>query len=882
MRRQTIITLGRFAMRELRLQAAREASSGLSILTIEQFVARLAGGFVRAIDKDTLRATIMRVKENTHLGELEPIKSLPGFSRAAADTFCKAWLAGIDIAARQGEHPRIAAIASLEQAVLRELPANTLTPTELAKRALARVQHVRAIFGEVEVRGFTELSPCWRELIGSVAGETKVTWHAGTRAVPEWLDGNRLEITTSCPEHPGVTCVSAATAYHEAIEAMRWARALIASKQAKPEEIAIAATACDDYDDHLLALRSDANIDVHFAHGIPVTATRDGQACAALAELVLRGLSRTRMHRLARLLGKSPGPFECLPEDWLGAFPESAPLTRLESWRNLILAQGDLDYGAQVQDIVAMIDRGAEFAEDTGTALLTGKARLIWRQALLLGPPESLDLSIERLRTDDSFDPGNSIAWAPASSLAAAPRPHVYLLGLNSQRWPHVAFEDRLLSDHIIPTSQLDPLPVNLADTRDFETILATSAASVVLSHARRDHEGRLLGRSALLQGQPKEMYLGRHRVPVHACSEVDRLAARVNEFADMAPARMAAGCWRDWNDRQDLTAHDGIVRADHPIIKAILQRTQSAASLRLLLRNPIGFLWRYGLGLIEPQASEDPLILDAIAMGELVHEMLEHSLVALEDSQGLANVSEGDVRQAVDQASSELAEHWQLYRAVPPRKLWQRSLMEARKQSERGLLLRQAGAVAHAEVPFGGADIKTTRELPWDAQAPVEIPQAGFLIQGYIDRLDLGADGASAWVRDYKTGKTPKIGDARPFVLDKGRELQRCLYAYAVRAMLGPQVDIHASLHYLRDDVDLALADAELVLETLSFFLASARTSFQSGVCVIGADAGDTYDDLAFALPANAANIYCKVKRDLVRDKMNEAGNAADVWEAD
>ena len=35
--------------------------------------------------------------------------------------------------------------------------------------------------------------------------------------------------------------------------------------------------------------------------------------------------------------------------------------------------------------------------------------------------------------------------------------------------------EDRLLSDHIVPTAELDPLPVAAADRRDFATILATT-----------------------------------------------------------------------------------------------------------------------------------------------------------------------------------------------------------------------------------------------------------------------------------------------------------------------------------------------------------------------------------------------------------------------
>ena len=120
----------------------------------------------------------------------------------------------------------------------------------------------------------------------------------------------------------------------------------------------------------------------------------------------------------------------------------------------------------------------------------------------------------------------------PASALAASPRRFVRLLGLNSSRWPRGISEDRLLPDHIIPTAELDPLPVSPADRRDFETILATTAGEVVLSRARRDSDGRLLGRSPLLAGQGEETYLRRNAVPIHAFSETDRLMARPQEFA--------------------------------------------------------------------------------------------------------------------------------------------------------------------------------------------------------------------------------------------------------------------------------------------------------------------------------------------------------------
>src|SRR3546814_17666936 len=58
---------------------------------------------------------------------------------------------------------------------------------------------------------------------------------------------------------------------------------------------------------------------------------------------------------------------------------------------------------------------------------------------------------------------------------------------------------------------------------------------------------------------------------------------ARPQEFRALPQAVTAAGCWRDWR-REELTPHDGLVRADHPVLRSILERTQSASSLRRLL----------------------------------------------------------------------------------------------------------------------------------------------------------------------------------------------------------------------------------------------------------------------------------------------------------
>jgi len=869
-------------MRELRLAAARQRNHGLQIMTFEQLAARLAGGLSRPVDDETLRATIQAVLPDVALGELDSLKSLPGMVGAATDTLRKAWRAGIDLQARRGEHPRIASIASLEEAVLAALPPAMMRPVDLVAASLQRLDHVAALFGQIEIVGITELSPCWRPLLHAIAQRVTVRWTAGPRSTPPWLDRNVIDVTQSDPRTPEILTVSASTAYHEAIEALRWARQLIASGTADPAEIAIASVTPADYDDHFLALRADANLDLHFVHGVKITACREGQAAAALADILVRGLSQTRMRRLASLLAAYPGPFRTLPAGWTRVLPADAPLASPLAWNHLLdrltAAEwpDEIDHGPALREIIGLLSQGVAAAEAIGEALLHGRTLAIWRKVLLAGPAASLDLTLETLKQDDGLDACVSVAWMPASALAASPRRFVRLLGLNSSRWPRGISEDRLLSDHIIPTAELDPLPVGAADRRDFATILATSERQVVLSRARRDSDGRLLGRSTLLQGQPDEIYLRRNRVPDHAFSETDRLTARPQEFRALPQAVSAAACWRNWL-REEITPHDGLLRADHPVIQAILARTQSASSLRKLLRNPLGFVWHYGLRWRAPESGDDPLVLDALAMGDLVHETLDRALRTLEANGGLAAATGQQIASAVDDAAGEVAEIWETERPVPPRVIWRRTLDEARELSRRALAFgdeRLPGARAFGEVPFGGAEPKTDVAPPWDAAASVGIPGTDFRIAGYIDRLDVSADGRRALVRDYKTGRKPKD----TIILDGGKELQRCLYAFAVKAMLGDDVAISASLLFPRDEVDLRLEDPEGTLADVAGYLRAAHASLLTGSAVLGADTGGTYDDLAFALPANAGATYCKRKITAATERL---GEAAQVWEA-
>jgi hypothetical protein len=564
--RRTIVVHTRLAGHMARVEAARAGAHGVQILTMGQMAARLAGGFLAPIDPDSLREAVRDALPETDLGELEKIKTLPGMVRAAVGTLDKIWRADIDLTL--SSHPRLRALAALEQNVLGRLPPSMKKPKALVDLARARIAHAPAVLGPIEIRGHSEMPVCWRPLLGALADVVQVTWVAGPRSVPDWVDGNRIKIRRTEANNATPELYSCVTPQHEILEAFRWMRALIAQGKARPEEIAIAAASPADFDDHVLALSKDANLPMHFVQGIKAVATSDGQAAAALADVLVKGISQERVRRLFRQLHGTPAIAD-VPQNWLRVLPIDAPLSSVERWEQAFAktAPGDwpdgVDRSGLVLDILRLLAKGPEAARQVGEKLLPKLPLKLWERALEEGPPAALSVTLTHLRIDDKLEPASHPIWTSAISLAAAPRPFVRLLGLNAGRWPRRISEDRLIPDHIIAISELDPLPVADGDRRDFATIIG-SAKHATISFSRRDVEGRLLGRAPLI-GELNEIYLSRGRTPDHAASESDRLLARPSEFRNTPIARSGLGTWQDWSGRRSPCTTDwsgGAIRA--------------------------------------------------------------------------------------------------------------------------------------------------------------------------------------------------------------------------------------------------------------------------------------------------------------------------------
>lgn len=891
--RKTLVVHNRYAWRSHRTRTALAAGQGLQLLTIEQLAARLAGGFLQPIDPEKFK-TAVGAALTVPMGELDAITALPGFQRAAAASLGKAWTAGVNLAeeSESATDPtakaRLASLATLEREVLARLPKNQLRPRDLVIAASERSRYARAVFGRIEIHGHTEISPVWRPMLSRMATSAEVVWMAEARHVPDWLSATGIAVERSTPVQPAISAISCASPRHEMLEALRWARRHLALGAA-PQQIAIAAASPEAWDDHILALKEAANLTIHFVHGRAALTTSEGQLTAALAEVLLRGFSRTRLTRLVALLRSHNPRFASLPSDWWRALPEDAPLLDAARWQRAIAGltpesfSDSNDHRPLLREIVETVSQGLDSAAAIGDRLLGAQALSIWRKALIEGPPAALDVTLAGLRVDDHLEPEAAILWAPASAVAAVPRPLTWLVGLTSRSWPRRASEDPLLPDHVISAARLDPLPVHHADRRDFRTICDMTTRELVCSRARRDSEGRLNGVSPLYPRNVREAYLVQSREPEHAVSASDRLLARATEFAALPLARGALLTWRDWH-REEITGHDGLVRANHPLLLRALDRRQSASSLVKLLRDPLGYLWTYGFGWSAPEETDEPLTLDALAFGNLLHEILDEAVTQLERASpgGFARASSAEISRAIETASDTVSGRWDETRPVPPPVVWRRKRAEAVQLALTALSYR--GEPLHdqqswAEIPFGGdqrADAlneEARSALPWNPTVPVNIPGTAIRIGGSIDRLDLAGDRSRARVTDYKSGRLR----SKPPQLKGGAELQRCLYAYAVKALIPERPQVEAQLLYPRKDGNgLPLENPEATLEKLTSYLAAAAASFIDGKALPGPAADEPWYDLAFALPGGAKESYLAALLPLV---LQELGALAPLW---
>lgn len=867
LRRSTTIVSDRLSERRVRDELAQANSSGHGVLTLAQLASRLAGGFARPVSSVEVRSALHEPPLDS-LTSLRQIAELPGFARAAARTLSAAWLADLDLAANAASGERWAELAALEAHIKSSLPAGVHLPRDLVAAAAARVDLAPTLLGDVALDRLDAVPPLYRGLLAALSDRVQVTWRATQPQRPDWLP-DAVQFAVEPSATPAIRVLSCASPEHEALEALRWARRKLGEGH-PPTSLAIAAVSVSAYDDSLRAVATSAGLPLHAVHGQPALNTPSGQVLAALADLLVRGLEQSRLRRfVATARAADVAPLAALPDDWGAEVPADAALLNVSHWRRALepLAAREPLQADILLRLASDATSGVERAQAVGERWLRGAALELWRRALADGPVGMIEQSLGRLRVDDGVDPASAVLWGPAGALLGWPRAQLRLLGLSARSWPRRGGDDDpLLPQRLLGSMKLRERSNARIDSELFEALLASSAAEVSLSWPRRGGDGRRQTPSPLLKslGDVTEVELRPGDGAPHAVSEADRRAARPSELQQDPFLARARDCY-DSAFKGELTVHDGQVRAGHPAILRALQRRHSATSLKMLLRNPHGFVARYALGWQQPEPQQEVLRLEPVDRGSLLHELLEAAVGRLSDDTGTLSLEPAAVAAVLSTVSAEVGAAWAARGPVPPPALWAAELATVSSWAATALnypLEPYSDQRSFAEVRFGfpaGAPGSTTTDGPWDSATDVLLPGTDLRLRGVIDRLDLDVVNKRVRVVDYKSGKPAREDNG----VSDGTELQRAIYTAAVRSLLGSDYEVEALLLHPRQEVAVTLSEPDAQLQQLSQLVVAGMKLLQDGVVVAGPDLASGYDETVLAFPAYGPGVYLATKQE-------------------
>src|SRR6185437_953966 len=330
--RRTIVVDGPLAFHARRHAAAKAGASGLQIFALPHLAARLAGGFQHRARSQDLDAAIRAALDAGGFEEIEDVRGLPGMTRAISRALTKLWHADIDLAESAKSQGRMRDLLEIERRVREALPQGALILRDLRDAALTRTSHTKRVLGDVEIDQRGDVAPLWRPLIAALACEVDVTWREPAITM-SWFTGTVLK-PPSRPSAIEPVRISCANPRSEVIEALRWMRERLAGGVA-PQEIAICAASTEIWDEHFDALATEAALPLHFSHGRIALGTYDGQACAALADVLVQGLSQRRVRRIMWYVRENKA-LEGLPSNWTKGLQKDAALFSVLHWQSAL------------------------------------------------------------------------------------------------------------------------------------------------------------------------------------------------------------------------------------------------------------------------------------------------------------------------------------------------------------------------------------------------------------------------------------------------------------------------------------------------------------------------------------------------------------------
>ncbi len=524
-----------------------------------------------------------------------------------------------------------------------------------------------------------------------------------------------------------------------------------------------------------------------------------------------------------------------------------------------LAALGHLErFALPLVDRLAKLPRSApwtvwiEALEGLATAALRAPARVlrVLSELRVLGSGRELDLEQVRvvlrprlafLREEDADEePGGKLFVAPIDAAFGRSFKVVFLPGLAERLFPRPVDEDPLLPDE--DRARLDPaLPCRprraawerarlRAAIGAAESTLEASYPRIEPEHGRpralsfyaldllRAAEGQLLPTSAIERRATQEAAeIPGWRVPSDPKRAIDGAEFDVSVLATTSVIgalpgaghyllsghphlprvlRARAGRWR-----RPFTGHDGLAQVAEGTIERLAKeqldaRPHSASGLGNFAVCPYRFFLSAVVRLRPREEAPRVERMDPIIRGNLIHDALRRWVAQIDGAGLLPWTKEGAepvLQHLRDALLATAAEHEE--RIAPAiGAVWRREVaaigVELEAFVRRELADRSGFSPAFAELAFG---LSYGDRDPASVPDPVLLP-SGVLLRGSVDLVERHPKTERLRVTDYKSGRrNPPMGPER---VRGGRMLQPLLYAEAVEAVLGAEVEAARLAH--------------------------------------------------------------------------------------
>jgi ATP-dependent helicase/DNAse subunit B len=236
----------------------------------------------------------------------------------------------------------------------------------------------------------------------------------------------------------------------------------------------------------------------------------------------------------------------------------------------------------------------------------------------------------------------------------------------------------------------------------------------------------------------------------------------------------------KERQSNRKFTPYDGVFE-DAEAIRRLSQehslkdKTLSASRLETYAACPLRYFYRYVLGLKVHPEPERVFQLDPAEKGNLMHEVLEETLLRGAKEGWLKARDQEKGQKVLEEETQKAFKKFEKEGIPGSPALWEWSQFIVRKDLDKAL------KKALEDPDWTPVDFEKAFGRPGQPEVSFKTPAGVFRLEGFMDRVDLSPDGKKLRVLDYKTGS--KEGFKKDSVKE-GTKIQMPLYLWACRTL--------------------------------------------------------------------------------------------------